>query len=584
MGLNLARLSEGTNEKLEFRLVTMPLENIDHTYLFIREEDTCKQRLALKGENESSRETSFTVFFLSTIALFRVVFSILTIALLANIFGTSVATDAFFIAQVFTLRIGERVRRTVNLVFVPIYTDYLINHPQEESLKMTNIFASRLTIYSILAIIPFALLSPYWLNTGTYGAIGTQTRAITIKLIWFLVPALLFFINFSLCESIYLSYDEFKIPAYASLFGGVGSVVGILALSEYIGIYGVVVGATLGMFCAFAFPYLMLKKKKIHYSLSLRAFGQKEYQLDWFKNNILPVLSFGIIFQIIISIDRLFATQIAEGMASSLTYASNLVCLFPVVIASSSCISILPKLSQYYATKDFNSISTIFSKSFRDLLFVIIPLSLFIFLAGDLLIKLLLQHGKFDAIASANTLTALRFYAIGSVPHGLWIFIMGVFISLGEVKRIPLYALLLLVITVFLNYILMNLFGYIGLPLATSLVFFIQFFFFYDLLKKDFRIKVSGNNRLFISKVALAATGMGVSLWLVKNAIPTLTESPLFLHQLVSLGFLCTLALFVYITISRLVGITIPLNFRRAMKINSAINKMEITSPLESLE
>jgi putative peptidoglycan lipid II flippase len=449
-----------------------------------------------------------------------------------------------------------------------------MNRSRDDLLEMTNVFASKLILYSILAIILYALLSPYWLKVAAYGFVGTQAEIIAVNLIWLLAPALLFLIIFSICESIFLSYSKFKIPAYASLFSVMGTLGGIIFLTKYMGIYGVVIGTTVGMFFTFIFPYLLLRRKIPHSPL---AFDLKNYKLDMTEINLLPVILYGVIFQVIISIDRLFATHIGEGMASSLTYASNLSLLLPVVIASSTCVSILPKLSQSYAAKDFKSLSIAFGESFRGLIFIIIPFSTLLLVAGDLIVKLLLEHGRFDSIASENTIIALKLYAIGSVAQSLWIFTMGTFISLGRVRNIPLYGLFFLGITVVLDYIFMNLLGYMGLPLATSLVFFIQFIFFYNLMKRDFRIQIRVENHRYVSKVVIAALIMGGVVWLAKNTAVSMIETLSFSKQLILLGFLCALGSVVYFTISKLIGSDISSSFFRSTKDGKALNKIVVT-------
>jgi len=441
------------------------------------------------------------------------------------------------------------------MIFVPAYTDVRLNRPREDFLRITDVFASKLILYSVLGIAIYTFLSPYWLKLLASRSADNQFEAIAVNLFRVLAPGLLFVVILSLCESIFLSYGEFRLSGYAFQSHVIGAIVGIVFLTRYVGIYGAAIGATTGLFFALIIVYFWLRRKKLHFSLT---FNFDDPEVRRINRDLLPVIFWSLAAQVILSVDRLFATQLEEGMVSSLTYATNLSFIIPIIFATSTYISIMPKLSELMSRKDLDSFSRMFNKSFQHLIAIVVPYSVLLIVLGDIVVQLLLQHGSFGARAAENTAAALRCYALGSIGYGLLIFNSGLYLSFfssGNARVLVVISLALITAAAGLNLIFMKLFGYVGLAMATVMVSFIHFFVFLYLVKKSLGDHLKEKNQPFTLKIVFASLSMGGIVWLVKDFFMNIIKIQSFFPQLIFLGFLSVGGGILYISIAKILGI-----------------------------
>ena len=420
---------------------------------------------------------------LATIEVIRVSFSVFNTILIAHYFGASAATDAFFLIYIFVVRIGDRVRKAINVTFVPVLVDYKILQGTSARKGMTNAFATRAILVACPIMIVFAVFSPYWLKIAAFG-FGTEAYEIAVRLTWLLAPMGILFVTFAVCESIFIAEKKVLISSLTTIIASAGPIAGILILSRYIGIYSAAVGITLGGVLTLFALYLFLVKSGNKFQLTLEVGEKGAVKVS---RNLAPALTYNVILQIIIAIDRIFATQIGEGYTSALSYAFSVSFLIPALLTPSVLIPVLPVLSENLTKKDYAAFTTLFVRSMKLIAFVAIPVCVMMLLMGETIIRLFLQRGEFDLAALKNTVTAFHYYMLGMPAYALWGFVAAIFVVLGKMKHLIYGSLLLLFISIAINAILMKWLGFTGLPIATSIVFFLQLFYFLAALRRDER-------------------------------------------------------------------------------------------------
>ncbi|MCR4319583.1 MAG: polysaccharide biosynthesis C-terminal domain-containing protein [Candidatus Brocadiaceae bacterium] len=467
---------------------------------------------------------------------------------IAYIFGATATADIFLLLYNLIFRIGERIRKSINVTFVPVYINYKINTSEAKTVRMKNAFATKMLFFSILGMFVYAISSPYWVKITGFGFVN-ESRTLAVNLVWILSPVIFFFVAFSICESIFISENRFWIPSISSVFSVLGLLFGILFLVKYINVYGLAVGTTIGTLISVIVSYLFLKRSGLHFSLTLDRWQKDEKIVS---ERLFPVICSNIILQIVVVVDKIFATHLGEGYSSTLSYAFNISMVIPSIITPAMLTSVLPTVSKNLAEKDYGSFSVLFNRFFKHLSFVIIPICGLLLLLGDSVIQLLLHRGKFDNTALENTVIAFNYYLIGVMAHCFWVFVAGILMSMGKVKYLVRSSLFFLVISIAFDSILMKYLGYIGLPLATSLVFIAQLALFLIFLVKDSRFYGFNGIILHIIKVSIATFCMMLIVLKIKGLIikTDLVEFS-YLYQVLELALLVIIGSASFMFVSR---------------------------------
>jgi len=334
---------------------------------------------------------------------------------IAAFFGTHLSADAYYAA----LKIPNVIRNllgegTLSAAFVPVYSEVVqaegANSPAARRLA-GGILMAVATAAALLSGIG-VLIAP-WLIRVVAPGIYAATPELATSLVRILFPMAGMMILGAWCLGILNTHRRFFLPFVAPalwnltqvgalLLGsalGWGSLVHVLAWSALLG--GV---AQVGIQLPLA--------QKLARAQPLRARPWREESVRKVLRNTLPVISSQGIFQISSFVDVVLASLLGTGAISAMTYAQRLVylplSLFGISVAASS----LPEMSREAGGP---ALRDRLANGFLQILYFVLPAALALMLFGDLMIRLLLQRGRFSAGSSALVATVLIAYAAGLV-------------------------------------------------------------------------------------------------------------------------------------------------------------------------
>lgn len=499
-----------------------------------------------------------TAVLLASVELLRTFISVFTTVLIAGIFGASLLTDAFFLIQTLIIRFSERLRRSINMTFIPVYMEYRLTGNQGDLVRMTNAFVSRTLLYFLFCMIIFILSSPYWVKLIA-GDVTEQFANAAVKIVYILTPCFLFTGLFSISESICWSNKNYWVPSLSTLVAALCPLLSIILLHRYLGIYGIAIFTTIGIFLAFLLVFYQLKRETLHFSFTIHT---KNSGAKRIISSLSPIILVHILLQLSILFDKIFALQLGEGLSSTLTYAFSISILIPPLLATSLYSSLLPKVSETYINRDFVSFSQYCLDGLKLLSYLIIPFSILLIIFGDSIIQLVFEHGKFDASASEQTKVALRYYAMGMPANCLWVFMLGIYMSFGRVNLLLYASMFFVVVSVIGNYIFMTFFGYRGLPLAVSVLFTIQCVYFFILVKREFSMPLK-SFFTFLMKVCLAGILMGIAVLIIDEYVLIGLRTRSFLGILLEVVSCSLFGVIIYLILAKLFRIRLPFyNFK----------------------
>jgi len=358
----------------------------------------------------------------------------------AVLFGAGFAFDAFVVA----FRIPNLLRDlfgegALSAAFVTVFSDYDETRGPEATWKLAGnvlVFVTILLSCITLLGILFADKIVLALVDADFERIPDKV-ALTHLLTMIMFPFLVFISLSSVVMGILNTKGRFFIPALASSFFNLGSIIGgvslafLLAENGQPSIVGMAIGTLIGGMLQLGgqLPSLFHTDFKLIPQLDLKDPGLLRIL------KLMAPAVFGLAaLQINVFINTYFASSLQEGSLSWLNYAFRFF-QFPVgVFGVAISVAALPLLSRQAATKDFARLKETFTSSLTMAFSLTIPATVGLILLADPIIRIIFEHGNFTSADTLKTAEALRFYALGLFAYASVKVMVPVFYALDDTR------------------------------------------------------------------------------------------------------------------------------------------------------
>ena len=220
--------------------------------------------------------------------------------------------------------------------------------------------------------------------------------------------------------------------------------------------------------------------------------------------------------------------HVMNGPVSWLAYAYRFFVLpmgvFGVAIASAT----LPRISRSAAHRNFVEFRQIVSRSILMILLLTIPASVGLAVLGESMIGIVYQHGRFLAYDTHQTALALSCYAVGLASYSALKLIAPAFYALGDSRTPMVVSLVSVLVNAIAAFAMVRLagFGHAGLALTTSVVSTFSALTLLLLLRSKIGALQGRDILTGMTKIAVAAAGMGGICHAVVLASHALLSSP----------------------------------------------------------
>ena len=406
--------------------------------------------------------------------------------IIAKLFGTSLAAQAFFVA----FRIPNSLRDVVgegamNSAIVPVLTEYKSRGEDKEFLLVSrilfNISLTSLLILTILGII----FSPLIVRLIAPGFIREPSILnLTIYLNRIIFPYLIFIGLTAYTMGVLNTLKHFAAPAFGPCLLNLALIGAALWICPKFGVIGLVVGVLVGGILQLSLNLVAMYRKgiTINFKDGFRHPAVKKIGLL-----LLPRAFGSAIYQVNIFVDTMAASLawiVGAGGVAALYYANRLI-QFPLAIFGLALAqAALPKLSHEFSTNDIGRMKDTLAFSLRTTFFVMIPASVGLALLGMPIIRLLFQRGEFNEYSTYITQSALFFYSFGLFAYSGVKLLVTCFYSMHDTRTPVKTAFIAVVINIILILVLMWPLKLGGIALATSISATFNFVALYILLKK----------------------------------------------------------------------------------------------------
>lgn len=443
----------------------------------------------------------------------------------AHYYGASQVMDAYYAAfKLPDLVYNLLIVGAISAGFIPAFTKLLNNTNKQAAWRLANnilnILGLAVLILTILGIIFMPSLIPY-LAPGFNQT--TQQLAINFGRIMFIS---MFILSLSMVMGTILqSLRTFFIFSIAPIFYNLGIIFGVIVLVPYLGVNGLAWGVVLGAM--------------IHFGLQTYGAYAHGYRWQWIFDwrdketwlvaKLMVPRTMGLaINQINVVIITILASLLPVGSVAVYNYANNLQGVPTGIIGLPFALAVFPVLAAAVAKNDLTEFITNLAATIRQILFLIIPVSLIFLLLRAQIVRVVLGSGAFDWAATINTADALALFSLSLFAQALIPLLGRAFYALANTKTPFVIGLISELIAIIAALIFMKKLGVAGLALACSIGAIINLILLTIYLRN--LTKSLEGEKIFASawRISLAAMAMALIIQLAKYPLAQLFNQDYF--------------------------------------------------------
>jgi putative peptidoglycan lipid II flippase len=457
----------------------------------------------------------------------------------AYFFGASksFANDAYVIA----FRIPNLLRDlfaegALSSAFVTVFSDYLVTKDEKEAFRLSNLVATTLIFVLGVLVVLGIIFAPQVVTAIAHGFEGDREKfELTVRLTRIMMPFILLVALAAQAMGVLNARDRFGIPALASTFFNIGSIIGGLTTAALLsdptfshpirsivdrpteGIIGMAYGVLIGGLLQYAVQWPSLRSAGFRYRPML-SFADPGVRRIFALMG--PAVIGAAAVQVNVLVNSNFASNLpGSGPVSWLSYAFRLmqfpIGVFGVAIATAT----LPSISRSAAVKDTGEFRHTLAGSIRLAFLLTIPSAVGLIVLGRPIIALIYERGHFGPGDTDHTAAALAFYAIGLAGYSAVRILAPAFYALGDARTPMMISLLSMATNFVMNWMLIDVLQERGLALSTSTVALMNFALLYAIMRR--RVKgIEGRTTAFaVGKIVAASAVMGIVCWAISRAI-----------------------------------------------------------------
>ena len=437
----------------------------------------------------------------------------------AALFGGGRVMDAFTIA----FRIPNLLRDlfaegALSTAFVTVFARTAALEDDAAAWRLANKVAT-LAAVTLSAITVLGIALAPWLVAALAPGFDAGKAALTVTLTRIMYPFILLVSLAALVMGMLNARNVFGLPAMASSFFNLGSIVaGVLIgylIDPHFGaraILGLAIGTLIGgaLQLIVQLPALRSAGYAFHPDFRWRVPG---------VSAILRLMGPSVIAasttQVNVLVNSVFASELGDGPTFWLTVAFRLMQLPLGVFGVALGTVALPLLARMAAAGNTRAFRSELARGMRLAFLMTIPAALGLMVLAEPIISVLYRHGRFGAYETAESAAALRFYAIGLCAYAALKVLVNAFYALGKRKTPMLVSFIAVALNLLLNWIFTRElgWGHRGLAFSTSCVATSNFLILYLLMRSHLGRLESHALLVLLAKVALASAVLFAVAW-----------------------------------------------------------------------
>jgi putative peptidoglycan lipid II flippase len=437
----------------------------------------------------------------------------------AALFGDRRLLDAFTIA----FRIPNLLRDlfaegALSTSFITTFTKTIASDGDRAAWRLANKVAT-LTVIVLSAITIVGIITAPWLVHVLAPGFDADKAALTITLTRIMYPFIVLVSLAALVMGMLNAKSVFGVPAMASSFFNLGSIVGGVLLAYWLdpnfgarGLLGFAVGTLIGGSLQFAVQLPALRRigYVFHPDFAWRDKGVK---------SILRLMGPSVVAasttQVNVLVNSVFASKLGDGPTFWLSAAFRLMQMPLGIFGVALGTVALPLLARMAATGNMVSFRSELSRGMRLAFLMTIPSTIGLMMLAEPIMSVIYQHGRYDAYQVGEAAGALRFYAIGLSGYAALKVLVNAFYALDRRKTPMFVSFSAVALNLLLNWFFVMKLGkgHRGLALSTACIATSNFLLLYFLMRRQLVFLETRSMLALLGKLSLAGAALAGVCW-----------------------------------------------------------------------
>jgi putative peptidoglycan lipid II flippase len=494
--------------------------------------------------------------------------------ILAYLFPAKTGLDAFYAAfripNLFRDMFGEGA---LSKAFVATFSEIEKKEGKEQALRLANLVLNAvilvvgaLTVLGIVyagpivdAVLPGAGFDSALSEAESFGF--ATKRELTVALTRVMFPFILLVSAAALVMGVLNAQGRFFVPALASAFFNVGSVVvGLLGyfLAPRFGQHPAV-GMAVGVLAGGALQFLAQVPTLIRLGYRYRpTLSFRDPRLGQVARLFGPGAIIASTVQVNVLVNQIFASR-GEGWLSWITQSFRILHLPIGLVGVAISVATLPALSRAVAASDTALFRSTFSHATRLVLLFMVPATVGLVVLAIPIVRLIFEQGRFGPEDTVEVAGALRCYAVGLISFAAVKIVTDGFYAIKDVSAPLMVSLLSMAANAVLNWLLVVELGldHRGLALATSGTTTVSLVLLWILFRRRSRLgRLDGRRTIAtLLKTAAASLIMGVLSYATFLGLDGAFGHDAIWARLLQVGLAIAVALLVYFLGCRLLRV-----------------------------
>lgn len=442
---------------------------------------------------------------------------------MTNLFGASIATDAFYIATIIPKTLYDLlIAGHVNGAIIPVLSEVATRNKQE-FWRLTSVLLTLTTVITGLLTILLTLFAPQAVSLVSSGA-DEATFDLAVNLLRLTSPALILLGLFSILSGALYALRSFTWPAFSGVVFNGAIVVLTFALTPLFrpndptgqGIQAAAMGWVAGSLGQLLLQTFGLRGAQLRINFNFRHPAVKQVVKLY-----IPVMFSLIVDTLIVrTFSYNLASQTGTGSLGYMNWATTLIQFPQGLVATAISIAILPTLARQALiateTKDETSFRDTLGLGLRLSITLILPATVGLFVLAQPIISLLFERGEFTPQNTLITMDVLRLYLIGLPFAAVDLLLVYAFYARKDTLTPALIGVFSLIVYMIVAIVLLPSIGLFSLMIADSVKHVVHASISSVILWR--RVKGLGKQRITLTliKAGTAALVMGIVAALVE--------------------------------------------------------------------
>ena len=515
--------------------------------------------------NSKTNNFTFAAFLIFLSSFLSGFLGLLRDRLLASNFGAGEILDIYFTA----FRLPDFLQAIlvgggITVAFLPIFSQEFEKN-KEKALKfgsnVLNVFLVCLIGVSLLLF----FLAPFLMKFIAPG-FNVSQRATTVILTRIMLLSPIIFGASAIFSGVLQYFERFFVFSLCPILYNIGIIFGILFFVPIFGIKGLAFGVIFGAILHVLIQVPVAKNSGFYYSKILD-----------FKNPMLlkmfclmaPSIIGSTFLQLNLIVMIALCSMLIPGSISIFTFAKNIQGLVSGLIGVPFAVSLFPILSKAWSSNLKEKFSDYFSSGIRQILFLVIPGSVLMFILRAQIVRIILGAGQWGWLETKLTAACLGIFSLAIFACSLIPLFEKTFYSLQDTKTPTKLRLIMVLVNIVLSILFLMILGpnhhfsnplahalnlkdvqdirVLAFPLALVISSLLQSFLLFVILSKKIIVFEIVQIVAFLKKIILLSIITGGVVWIVLRPLavifPLNTFQNVFLQTL--LAGICGLIVYI---------------------------------------